>query len=111
MRYMRSFCLQPSALTTSESADFENPALNWLAACDMRSSTMIVSQVWPLGRGSPGGGGMTGPLLPTGGWEVSVPPAPPPGARSTHLAATAETAPKTAGVLVALTCACRRLTP
>src|ERR1700704_5538141 len=112
MRYMRSFCLQPSALTTSESADFANPAPNWFDACDMRSSTTIVSQVGPGGRWvSPCDGGFTGALLPAGGCEVSAPPATPPDARSTHLAATAATAPATAGVLVALTCACRRLTP
>src|SRR5579872_1660060 len=108
MRYMRSFCLQPSALTTSESADFENPALNWLDACDMRSSTRMFSQVGPL-DGSPCGGGVPGPLLTTGGCEASEPPGP--AVRSTHLDATAATTLATAGVLDPLTCSCRRLTP
>src|ERR1700753_3046300 len=102
MRYIRSFCLQPSALTTSESADFENPALNWLDACDMRSSTMMFSQVGPLGGESPGGGGLGRAVLPTGGCEGSGPGAT--AVRSTHLAATAATALATAEVLVPLTC-------
>src|SRR6185436_19716520 len=121
MRYIRASCRHASAVVTTDSADFANPAENWFWACIIASATFSVSQERFGAVG--GGAGVLAALPADGGAPAALPAdegalAPPTGAsvevddvRPPHFGATAATAANTAGVLVAPTWPSSRLIP